>query len=845
MSTRLSSRRGTRSGQAYVSPTHSQYSTKTKTKTSAATGPATATATATAAATAMQAMQALRHMVEQVGENLKCAVCLSVIDDPHSLPCGHFYCNSCLECVFDSGGGCCPLCKKQYNRRNRTSDPTIRQVTNLYRELHQLTAPALGLSELSQLSSPQRPITTPPLKRSRVHKTAPIPTTTTTPTPTPSTVTVTVTVPSSSHRSVASAINQSAQPMSLDTPLHQIRAVEQQLLSDEHNTTQDQQDQDQDQDIGNGSDEKQLSSSQCQYQVDPVGNSSQERMPPPSSPHPHPHPHPPSSPPQSIATSQSDICEQIDVISPSPAELKENLTRDDVCHVCFGGDSEPNDSILFCDGCDLAVHQLCYGVPKIPKGDWFCSVCTRNRAVVSGAAYVSGSGSGSITVPTPVCALCPNTTDRALKPTTDGRWIHVSCAFWHSEPCFQNPTLREPVSLHIEMEPKRLSLLCRFCRKKGACLQCTDAKCCCSFHVPCAFRGGVRMELREGTNGNVYFHYFCPKHASKHASESESGSGSGSGSASVSGSVYATPPIKVARRLQLSSPARERARPLVLLSSPMHSDSAAAAAAAAVSSHHHEWPADGSGIVFCTTKLNIDQVQRIKIFKKIFRGSKFVSYYEASVTHVVTGAQQHDTHGLVPARTSKYFQGILARKWVLCFDWIDECTRRKELLPEDLFIVQGDSSGLGGPQRAVASTESLFLRHSFVLIGKFDTVNRELVKSLIETGGGVVIMNANEAFSVLQALHETYALTSQDIIGGDDDDDDDADDDDSGSASSILRQELSKWCILRCSDTSPTSKSDKKDIARFHHEFHVNRITSLTWLFDCISSYRLFPIERV
>jgi len=31
--------------------------------------------------------------------------------------------------------------------------------------------------------------------------------------------------------------------------------------------------------------------------------------------------------------------------------------------------------IIFCEGCGTGVHQECYGVGKIPEGDWFCDAC--------------------------------------------------------------------------------------------------------------------------------------------------------------------------------------------------------------------------------------------------------------------------------------------------------------------------------------------------------------------------------------------------------------------------------------------------------------------------------------
>jgi hypothetical protein len=57
-----------------------------------------------------------------------------------------------------------------------------------------------------------------------------------------------------------------------------------------------------------------------------------------------------------------------------------NLLRNQVlgfiqaCCICKEEEPEPGNDILFCDGCDNAFHQKCYGV-TIPKGDWFCRDC--------------------------------------------------------------------------------------------------------------------------------------------------------------------------------------------------------------------------------------------------------------------------------------------------------------------------------------------------------------------------------------------------------------------------------------------------------------------------------------
>ncbi|MES1909671.1 MAG: hypothetical protein MHM6MM_002372 [Cercozoa sp. M6MM] len=172
--------------------------------------------------------------------------------------------------------------------------------------------------------------------------------------------------------------------------------------------------------------------------------------------------------------------------------------QDACCAVCLSPHCDVNDGdMVFCEGCEIAVHQRCYGIPALPEGDFFCERCQFYRVKREPKECDFR------------CRVCPHTSG-AMKPAEGGGFVHVLCANSVPELHYGNDTTMSPVQGLSLITKDRRNMRCQLCKKGGAELrghsaivQCAKARCATAFHITCARRAGLPVLEVSGSEADV------------------------------------------------------------------------------------------------------------------------------------------------------------------------------------------------------------------------------------------------------------------------------------------------------------------------------------------------------
>ena len=217
-------------------------------------------------------------------------------------------------------------------------------------------------------------------------------------------------------------------------------------------------------------------------------------------------------------------------------ELEQDLQErreedmDAVCSICNDGEVTPDNQILFCEACNVAVHQKCYGVEKIPEGDYFCIACRHYERdkVIEKLPESSRFAARENLPPLPInCELCTIKKGAFTRVDTsksdhpdDAKWVHMTCAKWLGLDFVNkgDPALVEDVT-QFKQYFRRKNISCSICKgMRGSYQQCRHPGCENYCHITCALESGMCEVIHgEDVEGNPIhpnpWTIKCPKHS--------------------------------------------------------------------------------------------------------------------------------------------------------------------------------------------------------------------------------------------------------------------------------------------------------------------------------------------
>lgn len=184
---------------------------------------------------------------------------------------------------------------------------------------------------------------------------------------------------------------------------------------------------------------------------------------------------------------------------------------DEVCDICLCGDFNSDNQIVFCDACNCAVHQACYGVSdvEIAADRWLCKACAQEFA---GSCFLCGF---------PLAGFSSKEYIIIDRPAAT-RFIHCLCFRIFPSLVYSpdDPTIKITPSTHMRLESMREQFKkrpCIWCEHKGLksngiTMVCrAPTGCTNSYHPLCLILAGGGI-WEEGFDTYDIVHALCPSH---------------------------------------------------------------------------------------------------------------------------------------------------------------------------------------------------------------------------------------------------------------------------------------------------------------------------------------------
>ncbi|XAR58664.1 Histone-lysine N-methyltransferase [Bertholletia excelsa] len=356
------------------------------------------------------------------------------------------------------------------------------------------------------------------------------------------------------------------------------------------------------------------------------------------------------------------------------------------------GSNQPND---FCTGFMStskleSEFQVLSGV-KVP------GICGSNDTTTSICAFCQTSG---VTEKTGPMMHYLNGKEVMPDAATHSKAIpvHKLCVEWTPQTYFVGDMVK-----NLKAEVARAAKLkCSTCNLRGASLGCFVQSCRKSYHVPCAIGiSGCRWDFED-------FLMLCPSHSSvKFPSEK---------------SKF----VNCAKQKQHFVPHDIKCR---------------------TSEQSNFWGASPDGKkewVFCGSALSSKEKYLLAKFASIC-GASVSKFWKPNVTHVIASTDEKGAF----SRTLKVLKAILNGRWVLKIDWIEACMQAMHPVDEEAYEVSLDNHGCReGPKtgrlRVLDKAPKLFNGLNFFFTGDFVQAYKEDLLDLVISAGGTVLQSKEE-----------------------------------------------------------------------------------------------------